>query len=167
MSGVALNRATLVLGFLGIFIAGYISLSHVLHISLPCGITHGCDIVQSHPTSYIVGNAADGGIPVAYVGVLGYLFLTILAIVRAMQGKPLSKPLVLIGFIASAIGALYSGFLTYTALYVIKATCVWCIASALTMVVTTIVYAAMIQADAKAASAATATLVTFIVVFLL
>ncbi|MBC8063316.1 MAG: vitamin K epoxide reductase family protein, partial [Chlorobia bacterium] len=147
MAAVALNRILIVLGFVGTFIAGFLSLSHLLNISLPCGITKGCDIVATHPTSYLTGNPIDGGIPVAYLGFVAYLFLTLIAVLRAVRGVRNSKALVTTGFIVSGIGALYSGYLTYTALYVIQATCIWCISSAITMIVTTIVYAALQAAD--------------------
>lgn len=102
-----------------------------------------------HPSAYLTGNHFTGGIPVAYLGLVGYLFLTGLAIYRAVANKESVKALTLIGFVVSGLGALYSGYLTYTAIYVIHATCWWCIASAITMVLTTVVYAAMLQADAK------------------
>lgn len=147
MSAVALNRISIALGFIGLFVAGYLSLGHILNIALPCGVSHGCDVVAVHPTSYLTGDHQKGGIPVAYLGVVGYLVLTILAVLRSVRGVEKSRPLVWIGFIISAAGSAYSGFLTYTALYTIHATCIWCIASAITMVLTTIVYAAMLQTD--------------------
>lgn len=153
MSAVALNRITIALGFIGIFIAGYLSLGHILNIALPCGVSHGCDIVATHPSSYLTGDPIHGGIPVAYLGFVGYLILTALAIFRTLGSQAMARPLVWFGFIISAIGAGYSGFLTYIALYEIHATCIWCLASAGTMVLTTIVYAAMLQMDAPNADA--------------
>lgn len=147
MSAVALNRITIALGFIGIFVAGYLSLGHILNISLPCGINHGCDIVASHPSSYLTGDPTNGGIPVAYAGLLGYILLTVFGVVRSVIGLNKSKALIWVGFAASAFGAAYSGFLTYTAIYTIHATCIWCLASAITMVLTTITYAALLQTD--------------------
>jgi len=149
VSAVALNRILIALGFVGLFVAAYLSIGHILHIALPCGISHGCDVVARHPTSYLTGDAIKGGIPVAYLGVVGYLILTILAVARSVRGVENTRPLVWAGFVISAAGSAYSGFLTYTALYTIHATCIWCISSALTMVVTTIVYAAMLQMDVE------------------
>ena len=148
MAPVALNRILIILGNVGIFISGFLSLSHYYKLSLPCGAAKGCDTVTMHPSAYLTGNHFTGGIPVAYLGLLGYLFLTGLAIYRAMANKEHVRSLNLIGFIIAGVGALYSGYLTYTAIYVIHATCWWCIASAITMVLTTIVYAAMFQMDA-------------------
>jgi protein-disulfide isomerase len=148
---VALNRILIVLGFVGLFVAGFLSLSHLLDISLPCGITKGCDIVTTHPSSFLFGNK-ESGFPVAYLGFIGYLFLTIIAIVRSSIGLEKSRSLIVVGFLASAVGALYSGYLTYTSLYVIHEVCRWCLGSAITMIVTTIVYAAMLQADTPSES---------------
>ncbi len=147
MSSVALNRLLIILGNVGIFISGFLSLSHRLKLSLPCGAAKGCDVVTTHQSAYLTGDHFRGGIPVAYLGLLGYVALTVLAIYRATSNKESNKTLTTIGFVLSAAGALYSGYLTYTALYVIHATCWWCISSAATMVLTTIVYAAMLQSD--------------------
>lgn len=149
MATVALNRILIVLGNVGLFISGFLSLSHYLKLSLPCGAAKACDVVTTHQSAYLTGDHYKGGIPVAYLGLLGYIALTILAIYRAVANKESSRSLTLIGFVLSAFGALYSGYLTYTALYVIHATCLWCIASAITMVLTTIIYAAMLQAESK------------------
>ncbi len=149
MATVALNRILIILGNVGLFISGFLSLSHHYKLSLPCGAAKGCDTVTMHPSAYLTGNHYTGGIPVAYLGLLGYLFLTGLAIYRAVANKEGTKTLTIVGFVASLLGALYSGYLTYTAIYEIHATCWWCIASAITMVLTTVVYAAMLQADAQ------------------
>lgn len=154
MAPVALNRILIILGNVGLFISGFLSLSHHYKLSLPCGAAKGCDTVTMHPSAYLTGNHFTGGIPVAYLGLLGYLFLTSLAIYRAVANKENVKSLTLIGFIISGLGALYSGYLTYTAIYVIHATCWWCISSAITMVLTTVVYAAMYQIEAKGAKPA-------------
>lgn len=129
------------------FIAGFLSLSHLMKISLPCGPTKGCDTVATHASSYLIGNPVDGGLPVAYVGFLGYLLLTALSVFRAAKQQENSKPLAILGFLASLIGTIFSGYLIYVTINVIHATCNWCVASAVTMVLTTIVSAAMLQAD--------------------
>lgn len=135
------------LGYAGMFIAGFLSLGHLLKISLPCGPTKGCDTVATHSSAYLTGNPIDGGFPVAYLGFLGYLFLTALAVYRGSTGRESSRPLATIGFFASLLGALYSGYLIYTSINVIHATCIWCMASAATMVLTAIVSAGLLQAD--------------------
>lgn len=149
MALVALNRILIVLGNVGLFISGFLSLSHFMKLSLPCGAAKSCDVVTTHQSAYLTGNHIDGGIPVAYLGLLGYIALTGLAIYRGVANKESSRTLTLIGFILSGLGALYSGYLTYTALYVIGQTCIWCIASAVTMVLTTVIYAAMLQGEGK------------------
>jgi protein-disulfide isomerase len=147
LTSALINRVLIVLGFAGLFISGFLSLSHLLGISLPCGPAKGCDVVATHPSAFLVGNNVQGGLPVAYVGFLGYLFLTLIAVVRSVKGIQATKPLGMVGFIGSILGAAFSGYLVYVSLNVIHATCVWCMASALVMVVTAVLYAAMLQAD--------------------
>lgn len=135
------------LGFAGLFISGFLSLGHLLKISLPCGPAKGCDVVATHSTAYLIGDSVKGGLPVAYLGFAGYLFLTGLALYRSFKGQESSKPLANIGFIASLLGALYSGYLVYVSLNVIKATCIWCMASAGVMILTAVTAAALLTAD--------------------
>jgi protein-disulfide isomerase/uncharacterized membrane protein len=147
LTSVVLNRILIVLGYVGMFISGFLSLGHLLKISLPCGVTKGCDVVATHPTSYLFGNSTDGGLPVAYLGFFGYLLLTLIALFRSIKGIGNTKRLATIGFVLSAAGALYSGYLTYVSIDVIHALCIWCLASAGTMILTAMVYAVMIQSD--------------------
>jgi protein-disulfide isomerase len=142
-----INRILIVLGFAGLFISGFLSLSHLMDISLPCGPAKGCDVVATHSSAYLVGDSVKGGFPVAYLGFLGYLFLTGLALFRSIRGSEASRPLAVLGFGASLLGAMYSGYLIYVSLNVIKATCIWCMASAVVMLITTVTAAALLQAD--------------------
>jgi protein-disulfide isomerase/uncharacterized membrane protein len=148
VASVVLNRILIVLGFIGIFIAGFLSLSSFFKLSLPCGLEKGCDTVTTHPSAYLIGNYAQGGLPVSYLGFAAYIVLTILGVYRGVRVLENSRPLVYTGFIISLVGALYSGYLTYVALYEIHATCLWCLSSAATMVVTTLIYAMLLQTDA-------------------
>ncbi|MBI1756039.1 MAG: thioredoxin domain-containing protein [Fimbriimonas ginsengisoli] len=127
MSATVLSRITLILAFVGLFIAGVLSLSHVLNVVPPCGGGMGCARVATHPSS------KWGGIPVAYFGFGAYLSLAALAWARtkAVLGRP--KLLIQVGWAISAIGTLVSVYLTYYAITEIRATCIWCIASAITM----------------------------------
>lgn len=80
-----------------------------------------CDIVNKGSYSQIAG------IPVALIGVLGYLFLVIGAIaqVRQPSDRHISKFLCL----ASAAGVLFSFYLTGLEAFVLHAWCLLCISS--------------------------------------
>jgi protein-disulfide isomerase len=136
---VLLNRITLVLGFLGIFIAGYLTLSHQLRADVPCGPSGGCDKVLSHPAAML------GTIPVAAVGLFGYLLITGLAVARAATGVTRIPKLAVFGFVISAIGAAASLYYQFVALTVIRQRCDWCLASAIVMVIAFIVHGLLAQ----------------------
>ena len=138
VNAVTLNRALIVLALIGLFIAGVLSLQHLLHIPPPCGADGGCDAVARHPSSYIWMRPL---IPVAYVGFVGYAFLFGLAVARGVTGMVLNKVLVGIGFLASALGTLYSVFLQYISFTEIHNICIWCFSSAVTMSITFAAYA--------------------------
>jgi uncharacterized membrane protein len=137
-----LNRILLVLAFVGLFVATALSLEKLMNFSLPCGVKSGCDMVAADPSSSLFGL-----IPVAYIGFLGYLLMAGLAVTRAMK-TPYDLRLVTIGYVASAIGALFSIYLQYVSLFQIKAVCPYCMTSAITMILTFVVYA-LLAADVK------------------
>ena len=83
MKALLLNRILIVLGCLGIFIAGILSLEAKFDLAVPCGPTGGCAIVAADPSSKFAG------IPVAYFGLLGYLLLAGVATIRGVN--PISK----------------------------------------------------------------------------
>jgi protein-disulfide isomerase/uncharacterized membrane protein len=125
---------------MGLFVAGALSMEKALDISLPCGNQTGCDIVGAHPSSMLFGH-----IPVAYIGLLGYILLAGLAIARAMV-TPYDTKLVTIGFGTSAIGAAFSLWLQYISFFEIHAVCPYCLTSAITMVLTFITYGLLYKA---------------------
>lgn len=140
MSLTLLNRIALVLAFAGMFVAGVLSLGHLLHIVPPCGASAGCQTVQNHPSSVWFGV-----LPVAYVGFGAYLALALLAWTRSQRGIEVSARSVSIGYVLATVGAVTSMGLTFYALTVIRATCLWCIASAVIMLLTLGVYALLAQ----------------------
>lgn len=142
-----LNRILIVLGFAGLFIAGVLSVSHFYGLVPPCGSSKGCETVTTHPTAYwFAGTGGAKGIPVAYFGLLGYLLLTALAVVRGVAGLDRTRPTVMLGYVIAAIGAATSIYLQYISYTAIHAWCLFCVASAITMVLTLIVYALLAQA---------------------
>jgi len=135
-----LNRVLIVLGFIGLFLAGVLSLEAGMDLVVPCGSSGGCAKVASDPSSHFLF-----GIPNAYLGVVGYLTLIALGIARAVKPTSGWRPLVSIGYLVASLGTLFSIGLQYYSLTYIHATCMWCLGSAITMVVTLIVYAMLAQ----------------------
>ena len=140
VKAILLNRILLVLSFIGLFVAGALSLEKALNISLPCGNATGCDAVAAHPSSMLFHV-----IPVAYIGLLGYIFLAGLAISRTMK-MPYDSKLVTIGYAAAALGAAFSVYLQFVSFTVIHAVCPYCLTSAVDMILTLIVYSMLYSA---------------------
>lgn len=118
-----LRRLGVLLGALGLVIATYISIAEASGGSAVCvaGST-GCATVSESDYAKLAG------INVAYLGVFGYL--TILATV--FIGNDFGRGA---GLLFSLVGFGFSLYLTYLELFVIKAICQWCVASAIVMTV--------------------------------
>jgi uncharacterized membrane protein len=113
-----LQLAALAVAGLGICVAGYLTYVHYAGLEPFCaGGGHGCERVQS--SSY----AKLGGIPVAVLGLAGYL-----AIAAALLAP--GEPARLAAAALAVTGAGFSAYLTYLELFVIDAICQWCVASA-------------------------------------
>ncbi|CAN5474180.1 hypothetical protein BH10ACT11_BH10ACT11_06730 [soil metagenome] len=117
MSESRLRKAALVLAGLGIAVAGYLTWVHYEGLETVClGGGGGCERVQS--SDY----ASIGGVPVALLGLIGYVsMLALLA-----RGRS-------VALLASGLGMVMLGFsiyLTYLELFVIDAICQWCVLSA-------------------------------------
>lgn len=78
------------------------------------------------------------GIPVAAIGVIGYIaILLVLAFEKRIRLPLLTPELMVFGM--SLVGVLYSAYLTYLEFYVIHAVCPFCVLSAVTIVIVFIV----------------------------
>ncbi len=108
----------------GLLVAGYLSFERLTGGNLVCSRWAQCDTVNSSPYARFFG------VPVAFIGFAGYLLLLGLALaaLAADGGRP--RRLLLLGFLLSLGGVGFSAYLTYLEIYVIKAVCSWCVASA-------------------------------------
>ncbi|RMF29493.1 MAG: vitamin K epoxide reductase family protein [Chloroflexi bacterium] len=113
------------LSLIGIGVSGYLTWSHLAGQSPYCGSYHGCETVQSSPYAEV------GGVPVAAVGLLGYLILLGLSLLRGRVRGEMAFYLPVALFGVALIGFLYSLYLTYLEAFVIRAWCFWCVTSAL------------------------------------
>ncbi len=128
-----MNRVVFVVSVVGLVIAGYLWSAHARGADIPCGGSGGCDKVASSPyAQFPVGS----GVPVAAYGAIGYLLLAVLAFARTLGGS-FARDRKLLGLIVlgAAGGMLFSLYLTYIELFLIKAICRWCIASQVMMVI--------------------------------
>lgn len=118
----------------GFFDAAYLTIQHYTQFTLPCTITHGCDLVTKSEYSQIMG------VPVALLGALYYLaiFLTVYIIIETKKTEYLRFIA-----IATTFGFLFSAWFVYLQFFVINAICQYCMLSAITsttMFVASIVY---------------------------
>lgn len=127
MKSAAYVRVHLVLAFLGLYIAGMLSMSHLLGVELPCGVGSGCDIVAQDPRSKLLG------IPFAFYGLAGYGLIALIAVARLLAPGPADRRLSAVSYVLTTIGLLASIGLTIFSVRSIHAVCTWCIASACTM----------------------------------
>lgn len=117
------------LAVLGMGIAAYMSFVEVTGAEAVCGPVGDCNAVQQSPYAILFGV-----LPVGILGLLGYVAL-LTAWGAATWGPTTLKP----GAWAAAwgmawIGTAFSAYLTFLEPFVIGATCVWCISSALVIV---------------------------------
>jgi uncharacterized membrane protein len=118
MSPRSLRTTLTALALAGTGIAGYLTYVHYAGISSLCTSGSGCEQVQTSVYSEFAG------IPVALLGLLGYL--AILGLLLAPETETMkfaATNLILIGFA-------FSAYLTYREVYSIHAICDWCAASA-------------------------------------
>ena len=116
------DRPTMIataLALAGIAIAAYLTWVHYEGISPVC-TTGGCERVQASTYAEI------GPIPVALLGLIGYVLIFASLFVRGEIGRALTFMLTLAGFA-------FSLYLTYLEVFVIDALCQWCLASAVVM----------------------------------
>ena len=112
----------------GLGVAGYLTYVETQAVQAICGPVGDCNTVQSSPYARLFGV-----LPVGVLGLMG--FLAILAAwlyPRLRHGRwARYAPLPVLGM--TVFGVLFSIYLTYLELFVIKAVCIWCLTSAVIM----------------------------------
>jgi uncharacterized membrane protein len=117
-----------VLCLIGIGVAGYLTYTHYAGLKVVCLSSGGCETVQTSVYSKL------DGIPVAVLGLAGYIGILFTLGIRNDIGRAAGFGLALVGF-------LFSMYLTYRELFTIKAICQWCVSSAVLMTILTILTA--------------------------
>lgn len=119
------NRlAIALLALIGLLIAGYMSAYKLGWLGMLACSTGGCETVQQSPWAVFLG------IPVPYLGFLGYGIMLAAALL-GLQPRFLADPRVAAVLLAGAIaGFAFSAYLTWLEASVIHAWCRWCLGSA-------------------------------------
>ncbi len=122
-----LDRIELILIAAGIVIATYLTYVKLFGIKPYCAGVGNCEAVQTSPYAELFG------VPVAIWGLLGYLALLVLFLVKRYDWRNLGWVARQAFFLVTLVGVLYSAYLTYLELFVINEICPWCVASAVVM----------------------------------
>jgi uncharacterized membrane protein len=118
-----------VLSLAGVAVAGYLTYVHWFDKSIVCVGLSSCAEVAESDYAWIAG------IPVAFLGLLGYVALTAVSVFWLRVGERFDIWPLLAVWGMSVAGVAYSAYLTYVELFVIDAVCIWCITSAAIMTV--------------------------------
>jgi uncharacterized membrane protein len=101
----------------GFAISAYLAWTHVSGAAPVCvGNSDGCETIQTSRYSEILG------VPVAALGLFAYATMLVCAVLRG-EGAAI------LGVFLALIGVLFSAYLTYLDLFVIRAICQWCMAN--------------------------------------
>lgn len=124
------RRQTLVLlAVVGIGIALYLTLYKVGVIGILSCSVGSCETVNTSRWSTLMG------IPIATWGLGAYALLLVLAMVGSSEAREASVPIARMIFALAAWSVLFSAWLTYLEIFVIRAICIWCLSSAALWVV--------------------------------
>ena len=123
-----LNRISLILGSIGLYVALLLTLEKALNIQLPCGNGGGCAKVANHPSGVFLD------VPVAYYGLFGYILITLITVLRFSTDHSNQRSLTNISIFLTGVGALASLWLQFVSFTVIRAFCPYCFTSAVAMV---------------------------------
>ena len=116
----SLRTASVAVGLAGLGIAAYLTIVHYAGGEPVCAIAHGCATVQKSTYAELLG------VPVALLGLLGYIGILAALARDGEQGRTAAAFLSLAGF-----G--FSAWLTYVEVVRLDAICIWCVASAICM----------------------------------
>jgi uncharacterized membrane protein len=111
----------------GVGVALYMAFVEVTGTQAICGPVGDCNTVQLSPYAFILG------IPVGVIGVVGYVALAKVWLVARAGPAVARSPATLAVWLMAAAGVVFSIYLTFLEPFVIGATCIWCLNSAVIM----------------------------------
>lgn len=113
----------------GLVTAGYLAYVETTSTLVICGVEYsGCETVQTSSYATLLGF-----LPTAVLGLLGYLAILTVWLVANSRLRKLRYLASLTQWGLALFGVLFSIYLTYLEVFVIHATCSWCVTSAVFM----------------------------------
>jgi len=116
-----------ILALAGLGISLYLTWVYTTDRVAICLGSGGCETVQYSPYAWILG------IPIPTLGAADYLLVLALALL-GLRSREQAEWVVLALFGTSLVGLLFSAYLTYLEIFVIRAICLWCAVSAVIQV---------------------------------
>jgi uncharacterized membrane protein len=116
------------LAVIGLGIALYLTYVEVAQAQAICGPVGDCNSVQKSPYAKVLGV-----IPVGIFGIAGYIAILGAWLVKRYGPASVRKAATVSIWAMSVFGILFSIYLTFLEPFVIGATCMWCISSAVVM----------------------------------
>jgi uncharacterized membrane protein len=122
------NLAIPILSLIGIVVAAYLAYVETAEVSAVCGPVGDCNTVQQSSYARLFGV-----LPIGWLGVIGYVAIIAAWLVKRSATGQLAHLAALALFAMTLFGTLFSIYLTFLEPFVIGATCMWCITSAIVM----------------------------------
>lgn len=116
-----------VLAVAGLGVAGYLAYIETTLAVAVCGPVGDCNAVQQSEYAKLFG------IPIALYGLAGYVGILALWAAQRWMKAPIAQQAGTGIFVIAVIGVLFSIYLTFLEPFVIGATCIWCLSSAVIM----------------------------------
>jgi uncharacterized membrane protein len=139
-AGITLNKPSLaprklfpiwiipVLSLIGIGVAGYLAYVEVNQVEAVCGPVGNCNTVQQSSYATLFGI-----LPVGVLGILGYITIIITWLIGLLDLPRINRISKLVLWLLTLLGTLFSIYLTFLEPFVIGASCIWCLSSAVIM----------------------------------
>lgn len=119
-----------ILSIIGIFIAIYLSYVEVTETIAVCGPVGDCNTVQQSSYATLFGI-----LPIGLLGIAGYIAIFVAWLIFHFNAKNSQKLLAYLIWGMAWFGVLFSIYLTFLEPFIIGATCMWCISSAIVMTI--------------------------------
>ena len=121
------RQAIVLLALVGLLVATYLWLYKIGVLGeLKCG-TGSCEYVQTSPYAEVLG------VPVAFIGVVGYVVLFLVGLVGLQPKFQEDRRVTTLLAVLATAGFGFTLYLTAVELFVLHAICRWCVGSAVIM----------------------------------
>jgi uncharacterized membrane protein len=121
--------ASIVFTVIGLAVSIYMTIYKLTDDDRMCAGSGGCSTVNSSPYAEI------NGFPVAAVGVLGYLAILFVLVIEVKGARIFRQNATLVAFGLTLNAFLYTLYLIYLEIFVIKAICPFCVTSQIAMTI--------------------------------